>query len=380
MLVVDTDLEQYLTQVLDQSTNGVIISDPNQDGNPVIFVNQTTCDTFEYKRSDFLGRNCSFLQGKDKDQAGLKGISAAIKKRVPVTVTLRNYTKSGTLIYNQITVSPIFDKEKNLKYFLGIQRDITKEILLQQENKALQEEKIDNAQYNAIGKLSAGLSHEINTPLTIIKGSMEMLKSSIDALENTAEKEYMIEDFSSIQDNFNRIKNITESMREIADAHQFQIKNMNLYRAIIIALRLTYNKSKNIVNVKIQDEFFNLDIDRDSKQYFIQGDSQKLEQAFIAIIDNALDQLEVKGTLEENILNISIVENENNYELTFQDNGGGVDSSLLPNIFKPFNSDKKHRGLGIGLSVVKKIMDEHQFNISFQNHNNGVKVSISINK
>lgn len=380
MTVLEADLEKYLFQILEQSKNGIIISDPNQEGNPVIYVNETTCNKFEYTKDDFLGRNCSFLQANDKNQSQIKQISQAIKKRQSITTTIRNYTKSGKLIHNQFTISPIFDDENKLKYFLGIQRDVTKEVLLTQENEVLQEEKIDNAQYTAIGKLSAGISHEINTPLTIIKGNIEMLKSSIETLENSQIKEYMFEDLQLIENNLKRIKNVTESMREIADTHNFKFEEINLYRAVVIPLRLTYNRSKIIANINLQNENFNLDIDRENKKYTIKGDAQKLEQAFIAIIDNALDQLEINGSINENLLNINILEDDANYQLVFHDNAGGIDEQLLPNIFKPFKGDKKHKGLGIGLSVVKKIIDKHQFKINIKNFDQGVKVIITIPK
>ena len=380
MLIIDTELEEYLPQILDQSKNGIIICDPNQKGNIVIFVNKITCERFGYKASDFLGNNCKFLQGTDKNQPQIKQISQAIKKQTSISVTLRNYKKTGELIHNQLTISPIFDKNGDLKYFLGIQKDVTKEIELEQKNKSLEDEKIDNAQYNAIGKLSAGLSHEINTPLTIIKGNMEMLRFAIDDIKEESTKKDILSDLAIIENNLSRIGHITESMREIADTNDFKIEKINLYRALVISLRLVHNKSKKITKINLENELFDLDIDREKKRFIIDGNSQKLEQAFIAIISNALDKLQLQENLDKNILNIDIIEHKKSYELIFQDNAGGVEENLLPDIFKPFKSKNDHRGLGIGLSVVKKIMDEHKFDITLENYNGGVKVSILIKK
>jgi len=50
----------------------------------------------------------------------------------------------------------------------------------------------------------------------------------------------------------------------------------------------------------------------------------------------------------------------------------------MKNIFKPFNSNKQHRGLGIGLSIAKKIIDEHKYKITIENQNNGVIITITI--
>lgn len=119
--------DQYLYQILDQAKNGIVLSDPNQEDNPVIYVNQAFTDVFGYTAQEVLGKNCRFLQNDDKDQKGIPLIREAIKKEESITVILRNYTKNKDLIYNEVTISPIFDENGKLKFFLGIQKDITKE-------------------------------------------------------------------------------------------------------------------------------------------------------------------------------------------------------------------------------------------------------------
>jgi PAS domain S-box-containing protein len=377
---IDSDLNSYILDILDQAQNGVVITDPNQKGNPVIYVNDITCKRFGYKRENFLGNNCKFLQAQDKDQPQAKDIKEAIKELKPITRVIRNYTKKGDLIYNEITISPIFDKSKKIKYFLGIQKDLTNEILLKKENEELQKDKLNNIQLNTIGKLSGGISHEINTPLTVIKGNLEMLKSSIEESCKDDSRKNMLDDLHDIETNINRIKNIAESMREIAGTEYFSAKKINLYRSLIFSLRLTHHKSKKITNIKIQNKLFNLDLDRDYEKVFIKADHKKLEHAFMAIIDNALDELEAKGEFDKNLLEINILEYKNKVEVVFQDNAGGVSPEILPNIFEPFKGCKKHRGLGIGLCVVKKIMDEHQFDIKFENGDRGAMITITIDK
>ncbi len=380
MKLVGTSLDNCLTKVLEQSQDGIVISDPNQQNNPIIFVNESTCKIFEYEESDFLGKNCRFLQANDTKQPEIKQISQAIQERKAITTTLRNYTKTGRLVYNQFTISPIFDKENDLRYFLGVQRDITTEILLRQENDKLQEDQVNNALYCAVSKLYGGLSHEINTPLTIINGHLEILKHTIvSSFEQDGEKNQIINDFQVIEDNLQKIQNITESIREAADSEEFVIEDINLYRALVIALRLVYNRAKSITKIKLLDQIFDLDIDRAKEKIMIQGDYRKLEYVFIIIINNALDQLELQGRdITQNLINIDIIQCDNQYKVVFQDNGGGIEEGLLKEILKPFTSNKAHKGLGIGLSLVKKILSKHQFDIDIQNSNGGAEVTISI--
>ncbi len=378
MINPNGELFKYLPKVIEQATNGIVVSDPNQKDNPVIYVNDITCKRFGYSRKEFLGRNCRFLQGNDKDQKNLKAVKTSIQNRISTTVTLRNYTKKGKLIYNQFTISPIFDENNNLKYFLGIQRDVTNEMELRFLNDQLQEEKLEDAQYNAIGKLTGGISHEINTPLTIINGTMEFLKDSLVELPNNKLKKNITQDIDIISTQLNKIKNLTESMREIADTKNFEIKKMNIYRALIISLRLTHNKAKHITKIHLLDEIFTLDIDREKHKYYINGDARKLEQVFIAIIDNALDQLKINGTFQDNSLKILLNVDIDKTTVIFTDNGGGVNEEILQDIYKPFKSNKEHKGFGIGLSITKKILEQHNCTIDISNNQNSAIVKIEI--
>jgi PAS domain S-box-containing protein len=127
---IPQELHEYLFEVIDQARNGITISDPNQEDNPLIYVNQVFTEIFGYTKEEVLGKNCRFLQANDRDQANLQKIRDAVANKTETITVLRNYTKEGKLIYNEIKVSPIFDKKTGaLKYFLGIQKDITESMV-----------------------------------------------------------------------------------------------------------------------------------------------------------------------------------------------------------------------------------------------------------
>lgn len=120
------DLKDYLFDILDQAKNGITITDPNQEDNPVIYTNEAFVNTFGYSIEEVLGKNPRYLQNNDRDQPGLEEIKEAIERKKDITVVLRNYHKNGKLIYNEVSLSPIFDNETmKLKYFLGIQKDVS---------------------------------------------------------------------------------------------------------------------------------------------------------------------------------------------------------------------------------------------------------------
>ena len=59
-----------------------------------------------YEQDEIIGRNCRFLQGEDRDQPEIERIREALRTDEPVTVTLRNYKKDGTLFYNRFSIRP----------------------------------------------------------------------------------------------------------------------------------------------------------------------------------------------------------------------------------------------------------------------------------
>jgi PAS domain S-box-containing protein len=128
-----------LSQILDTCINGITLSDPDQEDNPIVYANEAFELITGYDREEILGRNCRFLQGEDRDQESIEEIRQAIREKRPTTVTLRNYRKDGALFYNQFSIRPLFDRQGKLIYYLGIQHDITNQVQAEEELKRLNE-------------------------------------------------------------------------------------------------------------------------------------------------------------------------------------------------------------------------------------------------
>ena len=126
-----------LSQILDTCVNGITLSDPDQEDNPIVYANEAFELITGYSREEIVGRNCRFLQGEDRDQAGIEKIREAIREEKPLTVTLRNYRKDGTLFHNRFSIRPLFDRQGRLVYYLGIQYDVTNQVEAEEELKRL---------------------------------------------------------------------------------------------------------------------------------------------------------------------------------------------------------------------------------------------------
>ncbi len=107
------------------SRNGIVITDCRLPNNPIIYVNLAFEEITGYEASEIIGKNCLFLQGDDVSQPEKRILREAIAKRESCTVVIRNYRKDGTLFWNELNISPIFDDEGKATHFIGIQTDIT---------------------------------------------------------------------------------------------------------------------------------------------------------------------------------------------------------------------------------------------------------------
>ncbi|MGR9107496.1 MAG: PAS domain-containing protein [Gammaproteobacteria bacterium] len=130
-------IPHVLTQILDCCVNGVTLSDPDLEDNPIVYANKVFEDITGYSREEIIGKNCRFLQNGDRDQEAIKKIHEALEKRTSVEVTLRNYRKNGEMFYNRLAIKPLFDKQGNVIYFLGLQYDITDQVNARSEIEAL---------------------------------------------------------------------------------------------------------------------------------------------------------------------------------------------------------------------------------------------------
>ncbi len=107
------------------SSSGIVITDPRQRDNPIIYANPAFEAMTGYGPEEVLGYNCRFLQGADRDQPALDELRAAVREGRECQVVLRNYRKDGTLFWNELSVSPVYDEEGRLASFVGVQSNVT---------------------------------------------------------------------------------------------------------------------------------------------------------------------------------------------------------------------------------------------------------------
>ena len=115
-----------LEAVLDSFDNTVVVTDPKQKDNPIIYVNHGFQEMTGYSFGEVVGHNCRFLQGDDSDQPGVEKLRQGIKNQEYTHVLLRNYRKDGEMFWNELHVTPVFGENGELALFTGVQNDVTR--------------------------------------------------------------------------------------------------------------------------------------------------------------------------------------------------------------------------------------------------------------
>lgn len=131
---------KLLQLVVDASNDGIVVAEQEGDDNILIYVNKAFERLTGYDTDEILYQDCRFLQKEDRDQDGLRAIREAVKKGEPCRQILRNYRKDGSLFWNELSITPVYNEADQLTYFIGIQKDVTTQVLAEQRVVELEKE------------------------------------------------------------------------------------------------------------------------------------------------------------------------------------------------------------------------------------------------
>jgi nitrogen-specific signal transduction histidine kinase len=201
----------------------------------------------------------------------------------------------------------------------------------------------------ALGQLSAGLAHEIRNPLGVIKGSAEMLTKKLrDA------KPLESELASYISSEVNRLNSLVARFLDFARPQHLELRPQRISEIVDHALDSVENQMAN-VRVRVERDYAAGIPD-------IPADRQLCEQVFVNLILNAFEAMQDQG----GVLQLSIAPETSHGQpgvgVSVKDTGLGVPTELREQIFNPFFTSKKE-GVGLGLSIVAKIVDDHRGSI-----------------
>ncbi|NIM90411.1 MAG: PAS domain S-box protein [Candidatus Aminicenantes bacterium] len=210
--------------------------------------------------------------------------------------------------------------------------------------KRVQSQLIQSARLAALGKLSAGIAHEINNPLSIISGHAQIL-----LMDKIADSPEIKEPLETIKKQVDRASSITDQLLQFSKRIKPRLKKSNVNETLkdtLVLLRQQLSQDKIKIVKKLS-----------SKPAFIRADASQLQQVFMNLISNASHAMPNGGTLT-----IDTTFKDGNLETKFTDTGCGIPERNLSKIFEPFFTTKKD-GTGLGLSIAYGIIKAHKGDI-----------------
>jgi nitrogen fixation/metabolism regulation signal transduction histidine kinase len=203
----------------------------------------------------------------------------------------------------------------------------------------------------AWGEVARRLAHEIKNPLTPIQLSAERLERKLASKLDESDSELLKRATNTIVSQVNAMKTMVNEFSEYARAPAPALSEVDLNQLINDVLAL-YEPVNVTMQVKLEE---NLPL--------VLGDAMMLRQVLHNLLQNAQDALNGKPDPE---IEICSTVKDDKVKLIIRDNGHGFPEEIMPRIFEPYTTTKKH-GTGLGLAIVKKIIDEHKGSIKIQN-------------
>ena len=178
---------RLLEAAMEHTRIPILITEANPldaPGPRIVYANPAFGDVTGYEADDVKGNSPRMLQGEQTDRAALDRIRRALERKEPVREVVRNYTKDGTLYWNDVYIAPVYDDRGAVTHFVSVQDDVTDRIEQRRELRTAKEaaEEADRIKT----ALLANMNHEFRTPLTSIISFSKLLSSSPELAEDFA--------------------------------------------------------------------------------------------------------------------------------------------------------------------------------------------------
>lgn len=228
---------------------------------------------------------------------------------------------------------------------------ILKEKVTQFEGQS-QEDLYGKGKFSALGTLSAGITHEISSPLTVILGRVTKLK-------RTKFSELKQEDYEKgleqIDKQAERISTIIQSIREYIYRDEKSVEDVISLKEIIDNVLVFYGQ-------RLKNHGIELRL-KDIDTIYVSGHKGQYEQAILNLISNSFDAID---ELPEKWIEITALKSDDGVQIIIRDSGTGISADIQKKMLEPFYSTKKEKGTGLGLTLVKGIAERHGGDLRYQ--------------
>ena len=314
------NIETYSKKLIESVSDAIIVVNNNSN---ITEINKSTETLFEISKNQVLGKELSDVLGKNCpnsfiEKSGIQQVECKI----------------NNIIKELLVSSSKFIDENENENFVFIIKDLT-------ELKKLEKQIARSEQMNAMGQLASGVAHEIRNPLNSIATIVQQLDKDFEPVSDNEEYHSLAKIVSKEVKRMNRtIENFLRfSKPEPIIKNQFPLENL----INTIAEQFTPLLSEKGIDFSLIQNWSGL----------VNWDRNQIKQVLINLIKNSIESIQDSGKIE-----IVISNSEENITIKVIDNGEGIPKENLQKIFNLYFTSKA-KGTGIGLSIIQRIINEH---------------------
>jgi PAS domain S-box-containing protein len=353
-----------------------IVSITDHNGS-ITYVNDKFMQISGYDEYELIGSDHSIISSNIHPKEFWKKMYNKITRGRPWHCEVCSRSRSGSLIWFDMTVVPILSYDGKPKSYIAIRTDITERV---EHLKKLREKDIQlmqKSKLSQMGEMISMIAHQWRQPLAAIASTVLDLKMQIefdyDKLENKKKREEFTKNLNISLDDINTfVQNMTVTIDDFRTFYkpQKQANFSKVHEPIVKTLHMM-KSSLESNNIEIKENY------NSTKSLYLY--SSVMMQVYLSIIRNSEDNF-----VEKNIIDAKLTINSQDYEdkvvVEICDNGGGIEDDVMSSIFEPYFSTKNEKnGTGLGLYMSKMIIEEHHSGkISAYNSTNGCCFKIEL--
>lgn len=325
------------------------------------YVSETVEDCIGYSPSEIIGTSIfDLISPKDRSSARTMFSECAAKAEPVVDFSSWHIAKDGTKAQLLTNGVPIISTKRKILGYRGVNKDITRQKMLEAENRAIEKKLQQNQKMESIGTLAGGIAHDFNNILTAIIGYAEI------AIDDVEKNSALDSDLREIYTAGVRAKELVTQILTFArrsDGLVETIRVDNIAKEVIKFIRSTIP-----ANIEIEEDI--------QSQSSITGNQVQVHQIFMNLFTNASHAMEDDGgilrvTIEDCHINSTELRNHPEHgeqdllKIAVSDTGKGIPPEIITSIFDPYFTTKTTGdGTGLGLAMVHGIVESYRGTIS----------------
>lgn len=344
---------ELLAAVVEHGTESIVVTDTK---GIIRYVNPAFEKATGYSFNEAVGANPRILKSGKHDVSFYKNMWATISAGKVWSANITNRRKDGSLLDEQVTISPIRNSDGKIVNYVGVKRDVTKEVALQRQ--LFQSQKME-----AIGTLAGGIAHDFNNIIYAITGYTELAMEDLPA---NAESRH---DLDQVLTAVYRASEMVKQILTFSRQSDTEKKPVDLTPLIKEGLKFLRSSIPSIIEIRQQI---------DAGLGKVNANPTQIHQVLMNLCTNAAYSMrDSKGVMTVRLVRVtpdddfrakhSLKISGDYVELSVSDTGSGIPHEIIDRIFEPYFTTKPvDEGTGMGLAVIHGIVTSYGGIISVQ--------------